>query len=122
VILGSVALALAAVGLFAAMSSAVGRRTREIGVRLALGARPARIVGNVLKDSLRLVLTGAAIGLVAAYWATGFVGQRLYGVTARDPISFAIGVVVLSAVALVAAWAPARRASRVDPIKALRTE
>lgn len=122
VTLGGVALALAAVGLFAAMSSAVGRRTREIGVRLALGARPARIVGSVLTDSLRLVLAGAAIGLVAAYWATGFVEQRLYGVTAKDPISFTFGVVLLSGVALVAAWAPALRAARVDPIRALRTE
>jgi predicted permease len=122
VALGGVALALAAVGLFAAMSSSVVRRTREIGVRLALGADPGRIVSLVIGDSLRLVLTGAAIGLIGAYWLVRFVEQRLYGVTSHDPASFVVSVVVLSLVALLAAWAPARRAARVDPIRALRVE
>ena len=122
VALGGVALALAAVGLFAAMSSSVVRRTREIGVRLALGANPGRIVSLVIGDSLRLVLTGATIGLVGAYWMVRVVEERLYGVTSHDPVSFIAGVVVLAAVALIAAWAPARRAAKVDPIQALRIE
>jgi predicted permease len=122
VVLGGVALALAAVGLFAAMSSSVGKRTREIGVRLALGARPAAIVGLVMRDSLRLVIIGAALGLTLAYWIAGFVEQRLYGIGAHDPASFGISVLVLTGVALAAAWAPARRAAGVDPIQALRNE
>lgn len=122
VALGGVALALAAVGLFAAMSSAVAKRTREIGVRLALGANPARLLTLVLGDSLRLVMSGAAIGLVGAYWLVRYVEERLYGVTSHDPGSFIASVVVLAGVALLASWVPARRASRVDPIQALRTE
>ena len=122
VVLGGVALALAAVGLFAAMSSSVAKRTREIGVRLALGARPAAIVGLVMRDSLRLVLIGAALGLTLAYWITGLVEQRLYGIGAHDPASFGVSVLVLAGVALAAAWAPARRAAGVDPIQALRSE
>jgi macrolide transport system ATP-binding/permease protein len=121
-VLGGVALALAAVGLFAAMSSAVARRTREIGVRLSLGARPVTIVGLILGDSLRLVTIGAALGLTLAFWITRYVEQRLYGLDAHDPVSFIVAVLVLAAVALIAAWAPARRAAGVDPIKALRTE
>jgi ABC-type antimicrobial peptide transport system permease subunit len=121
-VLGAVALGLAAVGLFAAMSSAVARRTREIGVRVALGANPGRIVSLVLMDSLRLVLVGAALGLVLAFWIGRFVQERLYGIGPHDPISFAIAIGVLAVVALVAGWAPARRASRVDPIEALRQD
>jgi ABC-type antimicrobial peptide transport system permease subunit len=122
VALGGIALALAAVGLFAAMSSSVARRTREIGVRLALGAKPGKIVRHVLIDSLRLVLIGAALGLTMAYWAAGLVEQRLYGVSAHDPISFITSVLVLAGVAMGAAWAPARRAAMVDPIQALRND
>jgi predicted permease len=120
VVLGGVALALAAVGLFAAMSSAVVSRRREIGVRLALGADPARIVRLVLAGSLRLVLIGAAIGLIGAYWAVQLLEQRLYGVSAHDPASFVISVLVLALIALAATWGPARRAAGIDPIHALR--
>jgi putative ABC transport system permease protein len=91
-------------------------------VRLALGARPAAIVGLVMRDSLRLVIIGAALGLTLAYWIAGFVEQRLYGIGAHDPASFGISVLVLTGVALAAAWAPARRAAGVDPIQALRNE
>jgi macrolide transport system ATP-binding/permease protein len=121
-VLGGVALALAAVGLFAAMSSSVARRTREIGVRLSLGARPVSIVLLVLRASMRLVTIGAAIGLTLAFWITRYVEQRLYGLDAHDPVSFVVAVLVLGAVALIAAWAPARRAAGVDPVEALRVE
>jgi ABC-type antimicrobial peptide transport system permease subunit len=76
----------------------------------------------VLGDSLRLVLIGAALGLVVAFWVAGFVEQRLYGITPTTRSASLAGVIVLAAVALVAAWAPAYRAARVDPIQALRTE
>ena len=122
VALGAAALGLAAIGLFAAMSAAVARRTREIGVRIALGAAPARIVALVLGDSIRLVFLGAAVGFALAFWIGQYVRDRLFGVGPNDPLSFAGGIVVLAAVALVAGWAPARRAARVDPIEALRTD
>jgi predicted permease len=121
-VLGAVALGLAAVGLFAAMSASVGRRTREIGVRMALGAHPSRIVSLVLRDSLRLVLVGAGLGLALAFWIGRFVQERLYGISPYDPASFAAAVLVLAGVALLAGWAPARRAALVDPIEALRSE
>lgn len=121
-VLGTVALGLAAVGLFAAMSSSVARRTREIGVRVALGANPGRIVSLVLGDSLRLALIGASLGLVLAFWIGRLVQGRLYGISPHDPVSFAVAIGVLAVVALVAGWAPARRAANVDPIEALRNE
>lgn len=122
VTLGGAALVLAAIGLFAAMSAAVARRTREIGVRMAMGAAPGRILALVLGDSLRLVLLGATLGFALAFWLGQYVRDRLFGVGPNDAVSFAAGALVLVVVALVATWAPARRAARVDPIRALRAE
>lgn len=118
--LAAAALLLAAVGLYGAMSYSVAQRTREIGVRLALGALPAHLRRRVIGQGLRLVLIGGACGVALAFWAGRLVQARLYGVQAGDPVSFALSAGVLALVALVACWAPARKAMRVDPVVALR--
>ena len=113
---------LAAVGLYGMLSYQVACRTREIGIRLAIGARPGTVLSGVLRQSLSLALTGIAIGLVVSWFATGVVGAFLYGLTPRDPATL-IGVAVgLGAAALGASYLPARRASRVDALQALRSE
>jgi ABC-type antimicrobial peptide transport system permease subunit len=119
-VLGGAALLMAAVGLFAAMSHAVGRRTREIGVRMALGAVPSGVARLVLGEGARLVAAGALAGVGLAYWLGQAVKERLYGVGPYDPVSILVAAGILAAVTLVAAWAPARRAARVDPTTALR--
>lgn len=120
VALASAAMLLAGVGLFGAMSQLVGQRTREIGVRLALGASPPGIGRLVLGQAMRIALAGSALGLVLALWATSFTAARLFGVGRFDPVSFSGAAVVLTLVAAAAALTPARRAARVDPVNALR--
>jgi predicted permease len=116
------ALALACLGLYGVLSFAVVQRTREIGVRLALGAQRKDVLALVVGRGLKLALLGLALGLVAAAAVTRFVENLLYGVTATDPVAF-IGVsLLLLVVALLASWLPARRATRVDPMTALRHE
>lgn len=116
------ALVLAAAGLFGSMSYLVTQRTREIGVRVALGADARSVQTLVLSHGLRLALVGSGIGLVGAVWTSRTIEARLFGVTALDPMSFALSAVVLTLVALLATWLPARSAARVDPIHALRDE
>jgi len=118
----ALALALAAVGIYGVQSYTVGQRTREIGVRVALGARPADVLRTVLGGGLRLTLGGVALGGVAAGLAAGALGKLLYGVHPLDPVTFVIVPLVLVGVALLAMAAPARRAARVDPMVALRSE
>jgi putative ABC transport system permease protein len=118
----AIALLLAAIGIFGVISFSVSRRTREIGVRMALGATPASIRHLVLGESAKLVLFGLAAGIPAALISTHFLSALLFGVTPTDPLTF-IGVgLLLMLVALAAAYLPARRATRIDPIVALRCE
>jgi predicted permease len=116
------ALLLAAVGLYGSMSYTVGQRARELGVRMALGALPGDVRRLVLGQGLRLAILGSAAGLVIGVGLGRLIEDRLYGVTSADAVSLALSVAALSAVALLASWAPARRASRVDPVDVLRTE
>lgn len=119
-VLASAALLLAGIGLFSAMAHMVGQRTREIGVRVALGATGGGIQRLVFRHALAITLSGAALGLGLAAWATSFTAARLYGVSRFDFLSFLVAAVVLAAVAIGSALIPARRASRVDPVDALR--
>ena len=116
------ALILSAVGLYGVIAYIVGRRTREIGIRMALGARPANVRALVLKQSLAVLVPGIALGLGGALVSARLLAAWLYGVPATDPWAFIAGAVVLSAVALFASWIPARRAARLDPLSALRFE
>ena len=118
----SLALALTAVGLYGLLSYSVARRTREMGVRLALGARPEQVRGLIVGEGLRLVALGGAIGMVAALAASRLIAALLFGVTPGDAVSFATGALALLLVGAGASCIPARRAARVDPGSALRAD
>jgi predicted permease len=117
---GSLALILATVGIYGVASFAVGRRTREIGIRAALGAQRADVLRLVVGDSMRRVAIGLVVGVLAAAGLSRVLASQLYGVSVLDPITFIGTPVLLALVALVASWVPARRAVRVDPLIALR--
>jgi ABC-type antimicrobial peptide transport system permease subunit len=119
---GGLALALAAVGLYGVMAYSVGQRTREIGIRMALGADRGVILKQVLREAGAMTLAGVLLGLPLAYALTKLVSSMLYGLQPTDPVATGAAVAALSIAALLAAWVPARRATRVDPLVALRCE
>jgi len=117
-----VALALAAVGVFGLISFSVTQRTREIGIRIAMGATPRQLLGPMMREGLTLAVTGTGIGLIGALLVSRLLASFLFGVGATDPLTFAAVAAMLLTVALLATYVPARRALRVDPITALRAE
>jgi putative ABC transport system permease protein len=121
-VFAAVALALCAIGIYGVLAYAVTERTHEIGIRLALGARPRDVIAMVVGQGLALAVAGAVLGVVAAAAVTRLMASLLYGVTATDPLTFGAVVLLLLLVAAGAAWRPARRATQVDPLTALRAE
>jgi len=119
---GALTLFLSMLGLYGVLAFAVAERTREIGIRMALGAERRDVLRLVITQGLRLALTGVGIGLAAAYAATRLVKSLLYGVSATDALTFTVTALSLLVVALMACWIPARRATKVDPLLALRCD
>ena len=119
---GALALLLAAIGLYGVLSYGIAQRTREFGIRIAIGAEGSSILRMVLREAGWVLALGIAGGLVVAWRLGRVVSSLLYGVQPSDVASVAIAVAVLAAAGTLAAWMPARRASRIDPIRALRYE
>jgi putative ABC transport system permease protein len=115
-----VALVLAAVGVYGLISYSVAQRTREIGIRVALGAQPTHVLGQIMREGVTLALVGIGLGLLGALAAARAISTFLFGVRASDPLTFAVVAAILLAVACIASYVPSRRALRVDPITALR--
>jgi len=120
--LGAIALALAAIGIYGVLSFLVGQRRREIGIRIALGARRSEVLHMVMRQGMALMMTGLVFGLAAATATGRFITSLLYGVRPADPWTIVAIILVLTATALTACYIPARRATRVDPMEALRNE
>ncbi len=121
-VFGCCALLLAAIGIYGLMAYSVEQRTQEIGIRMALGAQAEQVRRMIVGQGMTLALVGVVIGLGAAFGLAQLIKSLLFGVTTRDPLAFAGVPILLGAVALAAVWLPARRASKVDPIIALRVE
>jgi ABC-type lipoprotein release transport system permease subunit len=121
IVFGLLALLLAMIGLYGTTAYSVTRKTHEIGIRMALGANPANVLGMVIRQGITLALIGVAVGTVAALGVTRLISSMIFGVTPYDPITFILVAAVLVAVALLACFIPARRAMRVDPMVASAT-
>jgi ABC-type antimicrobial peptide transport system permease subunit len=120
--LGIVALALAAMGVYGVMAYAVGQRSQEFGVRMALGAGPGDVLGLIFREGLILAVAGIAVGLILAVAASRLMAGFLIGISPFDPATFVGVPVLLGAVSLLACWLPARKATRVNPLEALRAQ
>ena len=116
------AIILAAMGVYGIMAYAVARRTREIGIRMALGAAPGQVVRTVIRRASVLVIAGAVAGVVGALTIGRMFAQVLYGVSPYDPVVLGVAVLFIGVVAVAACWIPARRATRIDPLTALRAD
>jgi putative ABC transport system permease protein len=121
-LLGGIGLLLAAMRLYGVMAYSVAQRTREFGVRVAMGARPRDILGLILRESARLTLVGTAAGLILAAVSTEIVAHQIYSISPLDPLTFGGVALVLATVAFAASYVPAHRAAKVDPMVALRYE
>jgi putative ABC transport system permease protein len=121
-IFAGLALVLSGVGIYGVISYISGQRTHEIGVRMALGAQPADVLRMIVGQGAGLAVIGVAIGAVAAFGLTRLMGTMIFGISAHDPLTFGGVAIVLSLVAVLACYFPARRATRVDPLTALRYE
>jgi putative ABC transport system permease protein len=119
---GSLALLLTAIGIYGLIAYSVAQRTREVGIRIALGAQKRDVLNLILAKGLTLVAWGTGLGLVGVYWLSRLISTQLYGVGPNDPATLAAAASVLIFVALLASYLPARRATKVDPIVALRYE
>jgi putative ABC transport system permease protein len=122
VVFGALATLLALLGIYGVMSYAVTQRTREIGIRLAIGARPGDVSRMVIGRSLMMTGVGLACGVSGAMLLARLVESQLFGVRSADPLTVASVLVLMTLVAAAAAWIPARRAARVDPVQALRAQ
>ena len=118
----ALALTLACIGLYGVMAYRVVRRTREIGIRIAVGASRQSVVWLMVRETLLLVTVGAALGTLASLAANRYIAGQLFGVTARDPVAIVVALSVLGIVTMMAGYVPARQASRIDPVGALRAE
>jgi predicted permease len=121
-IFATLALLLSSVGIYGVISYVVGQRTREIGIRIALGAQRSRVLRLILGEGMKMAMFGIVVGVVAAAGLTRLMSQLIFGVSAADPVTFAAVIIILTTVAFAACFVPARRAMRVDPIIALRSE
>jgi len=121
-VFGFSALLMAAIGIYGLMAYSVQQRTQELGIRMALGAQSSDVRNMVVRQGMSLTIMGVVIGIGGALWLSRFMNLFLFGVTAWDPAAFLVTPLLLSAVALLAVWVPARRATRVSPMTALRFE
>jgi ABC-type antimicrobial peptide transport system permease subunit len=121
-VFGVMALLLAAIGLYGVVAYSVAQRTNELGIRIALGARPGAVRAMVLRDSLAMVLTGLALGILLWLPLQGLVRKLVFGLSPRDPATLVTAAMILSLVGMLAAALPASRAARVDPAQALRAQ